>query len=382
MPLRIAAVAPLLLLLSLPAAAQGSVPAPLAPWVPWVLEGQEALRCPLVPGAASDGSRLASGQCAWATSLELILDEDGGTFRQGWRVFQSAEIQLPGDARHFPQEVMVDGRPAPARLASGEVRLSLTEGVHTVSGRFLWDALPESLRVPAATGLLSLKVRGRAVRSRTASRAAPCTSSRPSRTRRRSRTPSSSACTAGSPTRSPSQIQTTIELEVSGRNREVLLGRALLPGGIPVELSGGLPARLESDGRLRVQVRPGTWTLSLLERHEGPVTSLARPEPGGPWVEGEEVWVYDARPQLRVATVEDVPAIDAAQTTPPPELRAFPAFAVAKGATFTLDVARRGRSGSGAGPPAAHPAPVARLRWEGPHRPGMSCRARSAAPGA
>ena len=49
-----------------------------------------------------------------------------------------------------------------------------------------------------------------------------------------------------------------------------------LQGGGP-QCSGGLPVRIESDGHLRVQVRPGTWTIELVARSENSVASLKRP---------------------------------------------------------------------------------------------------------
>ncbi|MCH6572585.1 MAG: hypothetical protein IH809_02960, partial [Proteobacteria bacterium] len=55
----------------------------------------------------------------------------------------------------------------------------------------------------------------------------------------------------------PTIVSTRVLLNVSGPGREEVLGNALLPGHVPMQLNSGLPARLESDGQLRVQVRPG-----------------------------------------------------------------------------------------------------------------------------
>ncbi|NIO07866.1 MAG: hypothetical protein GTO40_07605, partial [Deltaproteobacteria bacterium] len=53
----------------------------------------------------------------------------------------------------------------------------------------------------------------------------------------------------------PLQLVTRIELDVAGDPREVLLGQALMPEYVPMVLNSPLPARLEADGRLRIQVR-------------------------------------------------------------------------------------------------------------------------------
>src|SRR5262249_61085533 len=85
----------------------------------------------------------------------------------------------------------------------------------------------------------------------------------------------------------PLTLLTRVELSVSGKNRELLLGRALPDGFVPLSLVTPLPARLEADGRLRLQIRPGTWVVELAARHDGPVKSLARPAPARPWTDGD-----------------------------------------------------------------------------------------------
>src|SRR5207247_2440791 len=111
----------------------------------------------------------------------------------------------------------------------------------------------------------------------------------------------------------PLQLVTRVELKVAGPGREMLLGRALPDGFVPLSLASPLPSRLEPDGRLRVQVRPGTWALELAARHEGPASALTLPAAEGPWA-AEEVWVFAPRTDLRLASVAGVPAIDPQHT--------------------------------------------------------------------
>ena len=44
-----------------------------------------------------------------------------------------------------------------------------------------------------------------------------------------------------------------------------LLGPVLPPGFIPLGVASPLPARLEPDGTLRIQVRPGRWQARITE---------------------------------------------------------------------------------------------------------------------
>jgi hypothetical protein len=82
------------------------------------------------------------------------------------------KAQLAGWTPHPPAgprgHLAVSGRDPwrlsrPAGLASRAPRVRLLSGPHTITGTFEWDALPEMLPVPAATGLLALTIRGQPV---------------------------------------------------------------------------------------------------------------------------------------------------------------------------------------------------------------------------
>ena len=114
----------------------------------------------------------------------------------------------------------------------------------------------------------------------------------------------------------PMQVVTRMELEVAGSQREILLGKVLLDGFIPLRLDSPLPARLEADGRLRLQVRPGRWAVELGARHFRDITRLLLTDSQRPWP-AEEIWVWDARNHLRLVEVEGGIGVDPRQTTLP-----------------------------------------------------------------
>lgn len=276
-----------------PASATGAplsrerVPAPLKPWVDWVLHGQEDALCPTVQG--DDDER----RCAWPSRLELVLDDAGGAFSQGWWVEHEQWVALPGDDQRWPFDVRAGGRSGIVVARDGRPSVRLESGAHVVTGRFTWRGLPESLPIPASTGLLALDVRAAAVPFPQRDGEGRVWLQRQAEEER-----SESRLDLTVHRRLvddvPLYVDTRIELEVSGESREELLGRALLPGFTPTELDSPLPARLEPDGRLRVQVRPGRWTLTLTARHDGPVPALQLVDAGEPWA-ASEVWVFEAR---------------------------------------------------------------------------------------
>src|SRR6266481_4157057 len=335
---RLAAVVVVGWLTVLPAAAEPvareQVPEALRPWTDWVMHGHEEAFCSLLQGSTD------RRQCAWPSRLTLDLDGRAGRFTQDWLVQRAAWVPLPGDAARAPLDVRVDGKPAPVTFRSGVPSVRLERGAHTVSGTFAWDSLPELLPIPAETGLVSLALNGKPV-------AFPNRDPQGQLWLQRRAVASTEESRLDVVVHRrviddiPLQLVTRVELKVAGPGREMLLGRALPDGFVPLSLATPLPSRLEPDGHLRVQVRPGTWVLELTARHEGPVSALALGAAEGPWG-AEEVWVFDARPDLRLVSVEGVPVIDPQQTELPEEWRQLPAYRMAPGSTMRLVEKRRG----------------------------------------
>lgn len=335
------AFASLLLTLSAGAAAgplaPQDVPAPLQPWVGWALHGETGFGCPVLFDRAER-------RCAWPGPLELAVETGGGRFGQRWEVYAQVPVQvpLPGAARHWPVGVEVDGRRVAVLDRNGRPVLELAPGTHQVRGAFVWNALPESLALPAELGLLALTRDGRTV-DQPALRADGLLWLA-------GEEPDTAAADADRAElrvfrrivdETPLQVETHIDLDVSGRQREILVGPALLPGAIPMALESRLAARLEADGRLRIQVRPGRWQLRMTARFAGPMTELPAAAVPAPWPQ-EEVWVFDARPELRLVEVGGAVAIDARQTGLPGDWQALPAYRLTPDTGLTFEVLRRG----------------------------------------
>jgi hypothetical protein len=312
------------------------IPEPLRPWADWVLRGHEAELC--TPFLAGDEKR-----CAWPGVLTLDLDEKGGSFRQAWTLEADGFVPLPGEAKRWPLDLQVDGQPGAAVAREEAPGLWLAAGTHSVAGSFRWDGLPESLPVPVEVGVVDLTVGGSAVVSGTIGErdAAGRLFLRSARVVRTEEDRLEVRVQRRVIDEVPLLLVTQIELVVSGKAREILLGRLLPERFLPLSITGAIPARLEADGRLRVQVRPGNWTLEATAWHAGPAAALTAPSGGGPWA-AEEVWVFDARPALRQVEVQGVSAVDPQQTTLPDAWKALPAYRVRPGETMRLAESRRG----------------------------------------
>ena len=138
-------------------------------------------------------------------------------------------------------------------------------------------------------------------------------------------------------------LETRIQLDISGKGREITVGRALLAGLIPMELASPLPAILAQDGSLKVQARAGSWSITFTARHPGAVKAFAL-LPAEGLVAAEEVWVFQAAPLIRSASIEGAPTVDPQQTTLPKEWHNLPAYLMRENSSLSFKEIRRGDS--------------------------------------
>jgi hypothetical protein len=314
-----------------------AVPDPLKPWVGWVLYGEEERRCPPLHGQPQ------THRCVWPSELNLNLDARGGHFTLRVQTDLATWTTLPGDALRWPREVTVDGKPALLAMRDEVPALWLPAGSHEIAGRFQWERLPENLGLPRDAGLIGLTVNGRAqpvpvfdADGRLWLQAA----------QRAERADVVNALTLriyrkladGVPLR----LFTRLVLDVTGEPRELVLTGALLPDFIPLALTSALPAKLEADGGLRVQLRPGRWAIEFIARYPAELASVRMPENAAePWPT-EEIWSFEANHEARVVEIEGAPVIDPRQTDLPEEWKALPAYKLTVGQTLTLRTLRRG----------------------------------------
>lgn len=331
----------ILFLISLPIAARPldprNVPADLRPWMNWVLIGHEDRQCPFLYNDTD------TRRCGWPTAMQLNLNDTGGDFAITWKIYDEGWVTLPGDATVWPQEVTDNGQALAATEQAGRPAAWLKAGEHPLRGKFTWTQLPEALSIPADTGLVQLTINGAPI--------TPPDISADGRLWLRARDTAGKA--QGETDRLelqvyrriideiPLQVVTQIDLNVTGRPREMTLAGALLEGFIPLALNSPLPARLEADGTLRLQVRPGHWNLQLTARHTRPLTDIALPAPVEPWP-ASELWVFDARNALRLVEVQAGTAVDPRQTTLPADWQHLPAYRMQAGEHMAFKVTRRG----------------------------------------
>ncbi|MBF0417632.1 MAG: hypothetical protein HQL86_05215, partial [Magnetococcales bacterium] len=321
------------------------IPEPLKPWIDWVLHAHEDRLCPM------EHDNAEARHCQWPGQLNLRIDDSSGRFTLKTRSLLAGWHPLPGDPKHWPLQVRVNDKPAIVTARDQLPGVHLTPGNHLISGQFTHATLPEFLPVPKEIGQIVLNVSGK-----------PRPFATPDPQGRLWMQPQNLEPGGGdaqsSPPRDtdqlevnvhrllrdevPVHLETRIELRVAGRPRDIVLPNSLSERWIPIKVESQLPLRLEPDGALTIQAKPGVWHIELDQRLSGPLERLERPRARTlPWPE-EEIWAFAANHRLRIATLTGLAPVDPRQTGMPAGWRDYPTFRFLPGERATIKVSRSG----------------------------------------
>ncbi|MEJ2256675.1 MAG: hypothetical protein P8X98_06650, partial [Woeseiaceae bacterium] len=319
--------------------AQDFIPEELEGWQQWVLEGQTWRECPFYFDRTA-GNR-DDFVCSWPGRLELAATASDASFSMQWTLYaDEAWVGLPGSAEHWPDRVTANGRAIEVIERNGVPSVRLAPGNWRIEGRFAWDERPAVLSLPGRSGLVSLTVDGKEVERPEINRNGVYLGERKTDTR------AADALTIDVYRRVaddiPTRLVTHLSIDVSGGLREEVIGPLLPQGFVPLGLQSPLPARVEADGRLHLQVRPGRWVIELVARGPAVLDEIVSPAPGKD-LPDTEVWSYAANDRLRVTAAEGLPPVDPVRAGVPPAWQTLPAFRVASGQTFSITERSRGR---------------------------------------
>ncbi|MGH8549008.1 MAG: hypothetical protein ACRERU_10485 [Methylococcales bacterium] len=309
------------------------VPEPLQPWIDWVLQDDLGYRCPFLYNSFEEK------RCSWPSRLILNLNDRSAGFSFDWKVFAESWVQLPGDRKQWPVNVSVNQEPARVMERQGKPSIKLEPGYYSVSGRFLWDFIPDHLQIPEDTGLIALTVKGKAIDYPLVKQGELWLKGGDVKQGLEDKLDLQVFRRIEDDV--PLRILTRLELQVAGKNRELKLALPMPGNFIPLQLTSPLPARIEAAGGLLLQLRPGRWQVNLVSRHIGPVEKLSLDNRDPNWP-AQEIWVFAAHPHQRLVEIENVPAIDAQLTNLPGHWKELPAFRLENGATMKFKVIRRG----------------------------------------
>lgn len=314
-----------------------AAPKSLEEWKPWVLEKHPDLNCPFFYNSTARA-------CTWPSELRIDANATGARFTQRIEVYKNDWVALPGNAGFWPQNLNDKNNSLAVRDNNNIPEVYLTVGTHDISGEIRWSEMPRTLQIPTQTGIVQLQLNGKMVASPAiednnqlwlaASEKQTAATHQDAFNLRVFRKLEDSI---------PLNLTTQLQLEVSGKERELQLGQLLLTGFTITDFTSALPARIEKDGSLRIQVKPGTWELTLTSISTAPLNDLTFKKATDLWPE-EEIWVFAAQPQLRSVQISGVQTIDPQQTELPDDWKSLPAYLMTPQTHFKIEELQRGEN--------------------------------------
>ncbi len=314
------------------------IPKQLTPWVEWVLHGHEdKLAC------VNHYNNSGKLQCSWPGILRLDVREKKASFSQTWHLYKDGWITLPGSKKTWPEHVLVNNKPALIVGQANIPKIKVEKGIYTVSGSFQWQNLPEHIQISSQTGLVSLSLHGKKIEFPNLDQQGRIWLQAKSKKAKKIENRLKIQSFRLIDDKIPPRLVNHLKLDVAGYPREVVLGPVFSPASfIPVSLNSPLPTRLEADGRLRIQLRPGQWDVNLTSRHIGPLKELRYQKPEDQHWPEQEIWSFRAQNNLRVVEIRNVSAIDPKQTNMPESWRNLPAYRLLNDETLQLKEIKRG----------------------------------------
>ena len=313
-----------------------AIPPELSEWIPWVLRDQPDYHCPRIAPEARQY------QCQWPGELEIDIDQKGARFTQPWSLDGRGWIILPGDHKHWPRDVSINGEPARMLERNGKPALLLERGDFHISGEISWSKIPQSLPVAPATALITLKRNGADI---------PVHVDRQGKLWLRERGRGETEAQKNNTLKVevfrllsddiPLRLDTELRLAVSGKPREIVLGQALPDNAEVTSFHSPLPARVEADGRLRIQARAGQWQIRIGARFQDQAQHFNMNKLDKHWP-GQEIWSFRANPQLRGVKVSGAPSVDPSQIDLPPQFGGLPTYLMSPSTTLQLEQQYRG----------------------------------------
>ena len=324
-----------LVILAFPALAFAqSIPPPLRPWVPWVLDGHEAAG----PCYRIDGGHT----CLWLSHLRVETRSRDLRFTLDVATERSELVPLLGDATAWPTEVTVDGTTALlAARADGSPGVLLPRGQWRVRGRLA--AAPDSISVPAGVAIIDLVIDGQ-----------PYPQAQVGPDGRLSLRPPTDDAAAIEGIRVqiyrrlqdgiPLKVTSILRIQAFGAPRNVRLGPALLDGTVVNEITSRWPVRVSEGGIIDVQIQSGSDAIQIDGLLVEPRTTVTVPTLSAGMTVAREVWEWVADPKFRSVEASGLTPLDPSAASLPDGWGTGLTFSGTAGNSLNLEEVLRGET--------------------------------------
>ena len=312
--------------------AKDNIPEELKSWQSWVLKDNPDINCPIIYNQNET-------VCSYPNSLSINMNTGSGSFKQLWVVYSDEWVTLPGDYKIWPKNVRVNQKPQLVTSRNNKPAVLLKKGRYRISGEYSWQKRPDSLSIPHETGLVFLTLDNKKINFPDLHNGKLWLKNTDVKSSQNNRLDIQVFRKITDTI--PLRITTQIKIDVSGQQREVSLDGVMLDGFKVMSINSRLPAKLNNNGLLKIQVRPGQWNINVTTYNVSNTVSIDLPEYIKPWPKNE-IWVIEQLTQLRLIKVVGKNSIDPNQSQLPTAWKSYPAYNMRKGETFKFEVLKRG----------------------------------------
>lgn len=309
------------------------IPPELEAWQSWVMFEHQDHQCPFLYNKATNF-------CTWHSPLKLSINNNGVSFNQTIETFKNTWVPLLGNKTQWPVDTTINGASAQIRDHKQQPQILLPTGRHTIEGRINWDSLPRHLQLPKLTGIVELTLNNNPISQPFIDKHKKLWLSKNSPSQKKSADSAQVKVFRLISDQLPLKMTTQLVLDVSGRERELRLGQILPDNFTAISLDSALPSRIEDNGDIRIQIKPGHWVIELHARQTKTSKSITY-DARTPWPQ-QEIWSFQPQPQLRQVQIEGATTIDPQQTQLPEQWRQLPSYLVTPETQFTLKELHRG----------------------------------------
>jgi hypothetical protein len=302
---------------SLPSTSQSAVLQ--TSWEQWVVERHQDLNCPWLISTNKDKI------CNWPGEFVGTIVEDGMLFEMSVQVFsKDALIDLPGNKQNWPTALTVNKNSAAVVDSNGIPKVHLHTGANIIRGKFLWQEIPAAIAFPKEIALVNVFSNNKSL---------PISinddqlilSLHNQSTQIEQKNSLKIQVYRALRDEVPLRLTTIIKLFVSGKAREVTIGQVAIAESQTVYLQSALPARLEEDGMLRVQVKPGIYEITVGSRLSDNRTIISSNKISPQWPQYEYLsFIADSR--IREVEISGVKSIDTSLVDIPTPWKSYPTY--------------------------------------------------------
>lgn len=319
-----------------PDAKTRTIPEPLKAWETWATWSDEHRNC---PQPFNDPKKHL---CFWPSRLTLEVDRTGAKFSLGVAVFNETWIPLPGGTDAWPMEVKLNATtPVPVVEHDGKPSIRLPAGAHRLDGIYRWNDFPQKIALPNEIGILALTLEGKPVETPAWDAQGLLWLKRDGSSEETDKDFLEVKAYAALEDGIPLWLRTEIELTVSGKSREEIIGTVLPEGWKAATIESQIPVAVDETGRMKSQVRAGKWTIKIdAFRFDNP-KEFRYAENAKPAV-AEQLVAFRSRPDFRMVEIVGTPSIDVSQTTFPDKWRELPVYRWDTGTPFRIEERMRG----------------------------------------